>query len=650
MDKIIILENLRILNLILFILKKKIKSRKLKIYYINSNSFFHIFRIFIIKIFLSKPLKLNFKMINIRGQKNQMIGLLIANNDLFKFEKECKENFNFKIQKKISDNIINYLLKSIFAKEYISKSPYRSIYLINVINNIFNLKGSNIECYFFLDSISNFYLYEKYADDFNIKLIKADHYFQISKTKILIFKTLIKKIIYKFNINKFDEIKSNEYKVFCEGKSQPRLILNGERSDFHWLLTSSFNPKNTLYNCNNREEQIKLKKFGINVTSDLVTKSFINKTFIKNEELFKSIFSSDFDYLDNVQNITNYEYNYNKWINYFGKNNVKVFLNWYKYDANHIPMHDAINDLGGISTFYQPNFDGMPFYECKLFCDINFCNSNFSTKIDKLNKSKILKNVVVGYPSIPITDNMIVEANFIRNNLMKNGAKKIICVLDENSLPDDRWHSGHELQIENYNFILEELFKNKNLGVIFKPKSAYDLRSRIKDTNYLLDNALNTNRCVILDKVETNNSKFTKPTPSLAALASDLVIHSHLCAGTAAIETALIKKPTILIDRESAKNSIFYELLNDINIYSNWQDAIKSINENFLINTNPKFGNWDNAIEFFDPFFDNNGSRRIGDFLNEIVQEYKKNKNKNDILEKCFYSYQLKWGKDKILN
>ena len=49
--------------------------------------------------------------------------------------------------------------------------------------------------------------------------------------------------------------------------------------------------------------------------------------------------------------------------------------------------------------------------------------------------------------------------------------------------------------------------------------------------------------------------------PLLAGLSSDLVIHSHLSSGTAAVECALHGIPTLLIDREGAHKSKFHELL-----------------------------------------------------------------------------------------
>ena len=66
----------------------------------------------------------------------------------------------------------------------------------------------------------------------------------------------------------------------------------------------------------------------------------------------------------------------------------------------------------------------------------------------------------------------------------------------------------------------------------------------------------------------------------LAALTSDLCIHGHL--GTAAMECALIGKPTFLIDREIKSFSNFYEYLEkDYVIFKNWESAIEAYKEYF---------------------------------------------------------------------
>tara|TARA_B100001057_G_C22769768_1_gene919092 strand:+ start:288 stop:1244 length:957 start_codon:yes stop_codon:yes gene_type:complete len=316
----------------------------------------------------------------------------------------------------------------------------------------------------------------------------------------------------------------------------------------------------------------------------------------------------------------------------------------------HLPIVDAINDLNGISTFYQLAFDGFKQYNCKSKSDIIFCFNKFSTEINKRNQSKYKFQVLTGYPHTSINDEGQNQAKLVRNKLLSNGAKKIICVLDESSHDDERWHTGHGLQIENYKYILLEMLKNKDLGIIFKPKYAFTLKHRLGDTYELLEEAINTGRCFIYDDLNENYYKTTKTLPIHAAISSDLVIHTHLCSGTAAVETALNSIPTILIDRECAKSSVFYNVLSNDLIYNNWEETILAINENlFSKRINPKFGNWDESVNYFNPFNDKNGSARIGNFLNNLINGFNKKMNRNDIIEQAIELYKKQWGIDKII-
>ena len=93
------------------------------------------------------------------------------------------------------------------------------------------------------------------------------------------------------------------------------------------------------------------------------------------------------------------------------------------------------------------------------------------------------------------------KAQIIRNKILNNGAKYIVAIFDENSSPDERWHTGNLLQAENYEIILKELLINPNLGVVFKPKFAKNLRERIGAVNKLLVEAVNTGRCYIYENL-----------------------------------------------------------------------------------------------------------------------------------------------------
>ena len=282
--------------------------------------------------------------------------------------------------------------------------------------------------------------------------------------------------------------------------------------------------------------------------------------------------------------------------------------------------------------------------------------ASFTAEIAIENQSKFKYQIITGYPTIfNYTDEIKNNAENIRKNLKDNGAETIICVLDENSLNDSRWHSGHEIQRENYTFIINELLSNKKLGVIFKPKVANSLRKRLGKYSDLLEKALKTKRCFVYEDVEDlNNSKpkINKTSPAHAALSADLVIHSHLSAGTAAIECALIGKPTLLIDRENAVDSIFNKILpNEKIIFNDWPAVIKAINNNYFTKDKKieDFGKWDKYLNKFDSFCDNGGATRIGDFLDDLIQGFNNKLNKEEVLENAVKNYSNTWGKKFVI-
>ena len=653
---IIVFEKVNSNVLIYIFFKFYLKKKNKKIYYIYSTSKLSKLIIKIYRYFGFEFIKLKFRMIDIRNENGEIYSLIIQNKELFDFEKSYFKFLNLIVSENKENNLNHYVAKSIFADFVINKNtPFRLIYLINVLNQIFDTKKAKKECIFYIVNRPCLNLYVEYAKNKEIKILSYSKYRSQIVYKLIIIKIyikiIIKSFIRKFNIfEKLNTSNNHNYKLFCERQYQPNLILNGEKSDLLWLLNSNFLVKDTLYDCKNPKEVSKLNKFGINTSVNLFSLDFQYHKIIDYNYIYSLFLKTDIEKSNIFYHLCNYEYLYNKWLNYFKTHNIKIFLNWYKYDSSHIPITDAINSIGGISTFFQPNFEGVPFYGCKLFTDIYFCNSKLSVFIDKKTPSHVNHHVITGCPNFMITSEMIAKSKEIRRKILNNGAKQIVCVLDENSAPDERWHTGDQLQKDNYIYIIDELLKNKAIGVIFKPKFSYGLRRKLKNAYKLLEEAISTGRCYVYDQIEDKSQKFAKTTPILAALSSDLVVHSHLCAGTAAIATALHGIPTILIDRESAKNSVIYETLNKINIYNNWPDTIKAINENlFRDKKNELFGNWKDCIEYFDPFRDNRGSERIGNCLKDLIDGYKKNLDKDRIIEIALKNYVKKWGKDKII-
>ena len=285
---------------------------------------------------------------------------------------------------------------------------------------------------------------------------------------------------------------------------------------------------------------------------------------------------------------------------------------------------------------------------CKTDIDILFSYSNHCANIDKKINSNFRYNIISGHPKDYAINESMGSAIKLKNHLKSNGAKNIVCVLDENSVDDSRWHTGHQYQKDNYSFILKNLLQNEDMGVIFKPKRFINLRKRLgEEIWFLLEKAIKTGRCYIFDETKGYT---TLATPIVACLASDLCIHSHLCAGSAGLESALAGIPTILIDRECATASLLTELPEGSVVFSNWNDAIDGVNDYFSANSkDKKFGNWSSIIEDLDPFRDGLGAKRMGDFLESLFLGFEEGLDREEVMMRAVERYADKWGSDKII-
>ncbi len=181
----------------------------------------------------------------------------------------------------------------------------------------------------------------------------------------------------------------------------------------------------------------------------------------------------------------------------------------------------------------------------------------------------------------------------------------------------------------------------------FKPKNIYSLRKRLGKVSKLLDRALATGRCFIF---EDGGRHTTSAPPILAGLASDVCIHGHLNAGTAALECALEGLPTILIDREGAPYSKLYELPKDKVVFQDWPSAIDALMEHFNSSDGiPDFGDWSSIIDELDPFRDGMAANRMGNYLKLLIDGYDKGLERDEVMAKAAELYAEKWGSDKIV-
>ncbi|MFH1428725.1 MAG: hypothetical protein ABIH39_03170 [Candidatus Margulisiibacteriota bacterium] len=345
------------------------------------------------------------------------------------------------------------------------------------------------------------------------------------------------------------------------------------------------------------------------------------------------------------ETVSEYEILKNYWAELFERKNIKIFTHWYKYDNKSIAITDAMQSTGGITAIYQRAFETHTTPETTIAADIEFGFSKLTAEIEKENKSRIPYHVTTGYPGdfrFPLLKSMAKE---VRAQLMKNGAEYIVAFLDENTLDDPRWFTGHEFARNNYSFILNKLLQDPKMGLVIKPKSPRTLRKRLGNAAELLTKAEETGRCYIFEKGHLQGSY----PPAVAALASDIAIHEVLCAGTAGLESALTGVPTVLLDQEGWPDSPLYKLGVGKVVFQDWD----SLWEQYLNHRRqkagiPGFGDWSPMLHEFDPFQDGRAAERIGTYLKWLLDGFKAGLPRETVLADAAERYCKIWGKDKI--
>ncbi len=332
------------------------------------------------------------------------------------------------------------------------------------------------------------------------------------------------------------------------------------------------------------------------------------------------------------------------WRELFASQGAKIFITWYRYDARHCVMADALQELGGVTVIYQRACQVDPSAEITVDAEIMFGYSPLDAAIEKQSKSVIPYHVAVGYFGDHRFPLLREAAQQARNTLKRNGAEYIVAFFDENSTDDSRWHTGHEFQRENYLFLLEKLLAQPWLGLVLKPKYPPTLRRRLGPVAELLDRALATGRCFLYDTGPLHGSY----PPAIGALAADVAIHGHLCAGSAGMEAALAGVPTLLLDREGWHVSLLYGLGLGRVVFKTWDELWGAIMEQRKAEGIEGFGNWSPLLGELDPFRDGRAAERMGTYLKWLIDGFKAGLDRETVMADAAERYCAIWGRDKV--
>jgi hypothetical protein len=604
--------------------------------------------------------KLEFEMRHVKDERGELIRLRIPGKDLFEIQKQIINSEAYRHlyldewkQTRVDDFIKKGLtvIEGGITKE---KSASRALYLIQVVA-WHQQKMDESKAKLLLSRCAWWNVFEQYASRAGISLKRISN-----KRALFIDRTGLQEILRKYPrlYIRLKSFKSGRFRIKPTGAdtSSPKLYVfgrgdinlenNGDHSDFFWLLNSKFPAGKVLYDFHSEKEKLVLEHHGIVVANSYVKHRNNDNTMMASLPKKNRRYEEEFKILKSL--ISSYNSIKADRVSFFQTYGVKVYSTWYACDTSHMAIADAIREVGGIFTVWQNSFVGHRDIEMGLSADIVFSYSNFSDNIERQQGSKIKYHVITGYPKDHAAPLLRKEALDLRAKLQSNGAEKVVFAIDENSMEDSRWHTGHTLQRENYSFILEKVLVTPWLGVVFKPKIAKTLRRRLGEVADLLTAAEKTGRCYIY---EVSGRHTTSVPPILAGLSADVCIHGHLAGGTAALECALQGIPTLLIDREGCPDSKLYELPVGKVIFRNWPEAIDAVMDHFKTSQGiPGFGDWSEIIDELDPFRDGKAANRIGTYMHWLIQGYEKGLDRESIMANAAERYSKIWGSDKVMS
>ncbi len=333
------------------------------------------------------------------------------------------------------------------------------------------------------------------------------------------------------------------------------------------------------------------------------------------------------------------------WEEFFTTMGVKMYVSWFKYDASHCVIADALQRVGGVMAIYQRAYESHPSAETTITADVVFGFSQGAAELERRSGSIIPYHVTTGYLGDHRFPLLRQQAQAMRDRLQQKGATHLLTFSDENSHDEKRWMSGHVIMRESYAFLLDKVLTEPWFGLLIKPKVPLTLRRRLGPVLELLQRAEASGRCVVYEEGVLHGSF----PPAAAALASDVMIHGHLCAATAGLEGALAGVPTLLMDREGWAVSPLYRLGVGRVVFTCWPDLWKACLEHWRSPGGvPGFGDWSPMLDELDPFRDGRAAERMGTYLQWLLEGFKAGLSRETVLADAAERYGVIWGKDKI--
>ncbi len=294
---------------------------------------------------------------------------------------------------------------------------------------------------------------------------------------------------------------------------------------------------------------------------------------------------------------------------------VDLCHHWSNYDFVDIPLskpHDVYFTWG---PYFKNNFFDQPFYHVKNYVSSGYIHDfTFSLYKELAQKHK--------------------------ERLLEKGAKFIISFFDQELWDiESIWNKEH---IRMYQFLLELLIENKDLGLIIKPKkisSNEHFKTCYPGLKDLFLKALETKRLILLDKFSV---------PCEAAMASDLAIGMGV-SSSPSLEAALLGIKSVTYDAEGVGHHPMYEKgINNV-IFSDIEAMKQSVRKCLDQTDDCHVGDYSFVIDDVDPFRDGRSRERVGEYVCSLLDSINKGKHKKEAIDLTNEEYRGRYGFDSVM-
>ncbi|MBI5402008.1 MAG: hypothetical protein HY959_01290 [Ignavibacteriae bacterium] len=336
---------------------------------------------------------------------------------------------------------------------------------------------------------------------------------------------------------------------------------------------------------------------------------------------------------------------YSKAYDFYYSNGIKINIDFIDHDPYRIARHLALEANGGVSISHQASNWPIPNVILGSCADIMFLFGPYYyqtfIRSGTCNHSIIFCGYITDYSFIAVKE----RSEKLREKLVDNGAKFVICYFDENSSDGRMSVIPNSRSVLIYKHFLNWVLLDKTIGLICSPKRPKTLQVRLSEITGLIKKAKDTGRCIFME-----GEYAAKNYPTEAAQASDIVI-SLLLGGTTSLENFLSGARVVYLDLEGLYSYPEYKWGRDTIVFDDIDNLMSAINK--YRSDSKSFDELGNinmvaTIKQKDPFHDGKAAERMGRYINWLLEMFNQGKTREKAIEYANEKYAKIWGSENI--